>query len=157
MRYIYLVLIFIAAIFIILSIKNKSNNKKDELQIYPFKKKYILTKNEYKFYKELRQLTDPKGYQVLTKIRLADIIDVDKSKIENNEYFKYFNKIQSKHIDFVICDKDLNLLMAVELDDNSHNSDKAKKSDDFKNKVLESADIKLVRCRGIEVIKGLIN
>lgn len=121
----------------------------------PYKKKYILTKNEYGFYKELRKITDPKGYQVITKIRLADIIEVNKNEIKSNEYMKYFNQIQSKHIDFVICDNNLHLLVAIELDDNSHYRERTIKSDYLKDNALESAGIKLIRCKGVGVIKEL--
>lgn len=119
----------------------------------PYRKKYILTKNEYQFYKELRKLTDPRKYQVLTKIRLADIIEVDKNQIKYSDYYRYFNRIQSKHIDFVICDNNLHLLMAIELDDNSHYCQKTQKSDYLKDNALSSAGIQLVRCKGIGVIK----
>lgn len=121
----------------------------------PYKKKYILTKNEYGFYKELRKLTDPKGYQVITKIRLADIIEVNKNEIKYSEYIKYFNQIQSKHIDFLICDNNLHLLMAIELDDNSHYHERTIKSDYLKDNALASAGIKLIRCKGIGVIKEI--
>jgi hypothetical protein len=57
----------------------------------------------------------------------------------------YFNYISKKHIDFVITDLNWNIKVLIELDWFSHNFDKTKKSDDFKNKVFENLNIPLKR------------
>ncbi len=68
---------------------------------------------------------------------MQDFIKVKKT-VENKQGFN--NKIQSKHIDFFIYDKDtLEIKLAIELDD--------KRNDLFKNNALKSANIKLVRIK----------
>ena len=48
------------------------------------------------------------------------------------------NKIQSKHVDFVICDMHLNIKAILELDDSSHGKAERKAMDDFLCSVLHS-------------------
>ena len=44
---------------------------------------------------------------------------------------------------FIICNKDLKILFAIELDDSSHQNQAAKKNDDFKNEFFRKIDIPL--------------
>lgn len=155
-------LLGIIAIVVIFKLLDKAvlKNKKDdasELKTYPYKKKYILTKNEYYFYKKLKEICDNHNLRILVKTRLADIVDVDKSKIESKEYMKYYSRIQSKHIDFLLCNGDsLYPVVAIELDDNSHDSKERQTRDNFVNKTFESADIPLIRCKGAGNLETLL-
>lgn len=115
--------------------------------IFPYHKKLLLTKNEYYFYKRLKEsISTAKNIQILAKIRLADIIEVD-TGLTKQEWGKYFSKIKSKHIDFAIA-QDMKILMLIELDDNSHNTEIREKRDDFVEKALKAANITLVRTYG---------
>ena len=49
---------------------------------------------------------------------------------------KYFHKIAQKHVDFVICDQDLYVLFAIELDDSTHETRDARKRDHLKDKAF---------------------
>ena len=69
---------------------------------YPYKQRNLLTQNEYKFYCSLIKIADKYNLSIQVKMRLADIIEVDKRKINNKDYMSYFGKIKSKHIDFVL-------------------------------------------------------
>lgn len=60
---------------------------------------------------------------------------------------KYFHKIAQKHVDFVVCDQELRVLFAVELDDGSHDNGNARKRDQFKNRAFRAAKIPLKRIR----------
>ena len=86
-----------------------------------YQRKKILTKNEYYFYTKLKEVTNKYNLQILTKIRLADLIEVKPYSINKNEWGTYFNKIKAKHIDFAIVD-DMKVLLIIELDDQSHNN-----------------------------------
>lgn len=111
-----------------------------------YKKKYLFTKNEFYFYKQLQKIAESKNLLPLAKVRLADFIEVS----NKSEYMKYFAKIRSKHIDFLLLDKEtLKIVVAIELDDNSHSDEK----DDFKNKLFEQINIPLVRCKGIGTVE----
>lgn len=59
-------------------------------------------------------------YRVFGKVRVADVLSVRKSS-DRRAWRRAFNRISSKHVDFVLCDqKTLMIVAAVELDDRSH-------------------------------------
>jgi hypothetical protein len=62
-------------------------------------------------------------------------------------YTKYRGYIKSRHIDFLLCDRSLHVLCGIELDDKSHDTAKAQKNDNFKNKVFEQIKLPLFRIR----------
>jgi very-short-patch-repair endonuclease len=78
------------------------------------------------------------GYEVFPNMRLADVIKADKY---------LFNQIKGFHLDFVICDQNSNIVAAVELDDPTHDNQKAQERDAKKDAWLRKADIKLIRIR----------
>lgn len=111
-----------------------------------YKKKYLFTKNEFYFYKQLQKIAESKNLLPLAKVRLADFVEVN----NKFEYMKYFAKIRCKHIDFLLLDKEtLKIVVAIELDDNSHSNEK----DEFKNKLFEQINIPLIRCKGIGTVE----
>lgn len=58
----------------------------------------------------------------------------------------YFNKINAKHIDFVLCDlQNVRPVLAIELDDSSHNKPDRIQRDEFVNKVFADAKFPLLR------------
>lgn len=53
-----------------------------------------------------------------------------------------FNRIQSKHVDFVVCNtNDLAVQSVVELDDQSHDRAKRQGRDEFLDKALQAAGV----------------
>jgi hypothetical protein len=82
---------------------------------------------------------------IFGKVRVADILKPIKG-VSRKNWQSLFNKISSKHFDFVICDKnDLSVLCVIELDDKSHNSKSRIKRDEFLQSACESADLALIR------------
>lgn len=156
---IILVMVIIALIIYIIADKYLNNyikNKaaEDTAKKLPYKKKLLLTKYEWGFYKELKPIADELGYTVLAKIRVADLIEVTAK--DHSEWQKYFNKISNKHIDFVLAKpENLQVILLIELDDNSHNKTQ-KKRDDFINALYQKADYKLLRVNGTAELKSKI-
>lgn len=112
-----------------------------------YRKKYLFTKNEFYFYKQLQRISEERNLIPLAKVRLADFVEVT----SKSDYMKYFAKIRSKHIDFLLLEKEtLKIVTAIELDDNSHNKEK----DEFKNKLFEQIKIPLIRCKGIGTVEN---
>ena len=139
-----LIILIILAAIIIYNIRNKQKNRiSKEVKYYPYKQKYLLTKTEYKFYKILKEKCDSKNILIFPKVRLEDFIDITSK--QNKQ--KYRNYIKSRHIDFLLCNKNLNIIAAIELDDNSHNTQKAIKIDEFKNKLFQKIGIPLNRIK----------
>lgn len=146
---IIITIILISVIIILLNKKTEidinNTGKKEEttnIDITRYKlNKNIFTDIERFFYKVLREITDKMDLIIMTKVRLADIIYT-----ENNNY-KYFNKIKSKHIDFVLIDNSGNIKLLIELDDKSHNNYERQKRDEFLNEIFKNLNIKLLRIK----------
>ncbi len=120
-----LIIVIVAVVTTIYLFAKKKTNTiqipemNQQIQIrLPYHKKTILTKNEYYFYKRLKPIAEKYGLQILTKIRLADLIEVNQG-MTRRDWNIYFSKIKSKHIDFAIAD-DMKIVLIIELDDNSH-------------------------------------
>ena len=114
--------------------KSEPVNNEEDIERLPYRKKYLLTKNEYWFYKNLKEIADKYGYAILAKIRFADLVEVN-DEAGKSEYMKYFGKIKAKHIDFILCKKE-NLYpeLLIELNDNSHKKEDRIKRDEFVKK-----------------------
>lgn len=90
-------------------------------------------------------------------MRLADIIEVDRRKILKQDYMKYFGKIKSKHIDFVLTHKyTMQMVAAIELDDITHEKQERIERDTFVNNALTTAGIDFIRCYSINNLEPLI-
>ena len=75
----------------------------------------------------------------------ADVIRV-KRGLSRAAWQTAFNQIQSKHVDFVVCDPtDLSVQFVIELDDKSHGKAARKNRDDFVNRALEAAGVPIFR------------
>lgn len=58
-------------------------------------------------------------------------------------------KIQSKHVDFVICDQNLYIKAIIELDDNSHDQPDRRERDKFVDDVLSSVGYTVIHTRAV--------
>ncbi|MBQ3541830.1 MAG: DUF2726 domain-containing protein [Oscillospiraceae bacterium] len=121
-----------------------ANTKTDYSQSY--QRKYLLTKNEYREYMTLRKLATEKDLIICPKVRLLDIIEPRKGE---KDYKTLFFKVQAKHVDFVICDKDLRIKAVLELDDNSHDQKDRQARDAFVDQILTSVGYKVIHTRSI--------
>lgn len=111
-----------------------------------YQAKYLLTKNEWAQYKKLKVIADEKGYVICPKVRLLDIIEPQKG---HEKYKTLMYKIQAKHVDFVICDKDMHIKVIIELDDSSHDKKDRKERDEFVDLILQSVGYKVIHSRYI--------
>ncbi len=123
-------------------------------QNMPYKKKLLLTKNEWAFYKSLKPVADELGYSVLAKIRVADLVEVTSK--DRSEWQTYFNKINKKHVDFILAKpENLQIVLLIELDDNSHNVAQQQR-DEFVDALYNQTGYKLLRTRGSSELKEKI-
>ena len=106
----------------------------------------IFSKNEWSNYKTLRDVAAVKKYIVCPKVRLLDIIEPRKGE---SKYKTLFYKIQSKHVDFVICDQNMNIKAIVELDDSTHDREDRKERDQFVDLILRSVGYQVIHTRHI--------
>lgn len=83
-------------------------------------------------------------YRVFGKVRLADIIEVHRG-LDKSARQSARNKVQSKHVDFVICDAaSLAIRAAVELDDKSHARQDRKERDQFVDELSFAVGLPLI-------------
>ena len=119
---------------------------KKAFSVSAYKRKFLLTKNELHFYKELKKVADKLNLTVLSKVRMADLVE---SKNTGKAYYSDFAKIKAKHIDFALCDpSNLYVVLLIELDDNSHSKENTSKRDSFVKSVYQATGYTLYRTRG---------
>lgn len=119
-----------------------NSNKVESYEKYRAKK-WLLSKTETAFLKELRN--EAGENQIHAQVRLADIVYAGSRK--DKEYRTRFNRIQSKSIDFVITDTETKIIAAIELDDWTHKKKNRVERDKIVNKICENAGIKLIRMK----------
>lgn len=101
---------------------------------------------EASFFRVLHAAVGPE-HHVFVKLRLADLLSV-RSGVSSSERMRAFNRVKSKHFDFVVCERDtLRVVAAVELDDASHAAEGRRKRDDFVERACVAAGLRLVRVK----------
>jgi len=129
-----LVLIFLALAFL----KSQSTQARGE-----YSKAEFLSPAEKKFLNALDAAIGSK-YRVFAKVRVADIISP--SAGDKSTWQTRFNKINAKHVDFLLCGlTDTVPFCAIELDDRTHLSASRVDRDDFLNHALQSAGVPIAR------------
>jgi len=105
-------------------------------------KDYFFSKAERSFYLVLQQAVDLNHYEIFAKVRLADLLWLPKGTTKRQSFQ---NRIQSKHVDFIICDrKQYRPLLAIELDDSSHQQPTRKDRDAFVDAAFMQAGLPLL-------------
>lgn len=125
-----------------LNIEENSNSTFDINYSMYFKRKYILTETELKFYRQLKAITDKLGLTVFPEVNLERIINV------KNQDTAYRNRIKSRSIDFTIVNsKNCEIICCIELDDYTHNRLDRKARDIFINELYKNTGLKLLRVK----------
>ncbi len=133
---IFVIIILMMDIILTKMPKQEKIENEDLSSLYE-KKTYLLTQNELKFYKLLKNITDKNNLNLFCQVALYEII---KSK-----NIKDFNKIKSKTIDFVITDVNCKIKLCIELDDPTHIKENRQKRDEFVDNLFKELNIKLIR------------
>lgn len=104
-----------------------------------FQKKTLLNEKEQIIFHRL--IDAMPNFYVFTQVRLADIVGI--KKCENRQ--AWFNKVNQKSVDFVICNKALTVRVCIELDGKTHENADRQKADNDKDEALQAAGIPIVR------------
>ena len=137
------------ALIISFVLKNQEAEEKTKANVnysQAYQAKYLLTRNEWHEYKKLKQFAEAKNLQICPKVRLLDIIEPRRGE---TNYKSLLFKVQSKHVDFLICDQDLHIKAVVELDDGSHDSKNRKDRDEFVDTILTGVGYKVIHTRAV--------
>ena len=142
MTYLLIIIIIILIIDKIIKRENQNNeninnNTKINYKDIYKKKEYLLTQQELKFFKLIKNITDKNNLNLFTQVALYEII--------TSKNIKDFNKIKSKTIDFVITDVNSKIKLCIELDDTTHIKENRQQRDKFIEELFKQLDIKLIR------------
>lgn len=116
--------------------------KGDDLPIWPFDAMPLMTDSEVLFFKKL-QVALPE-YLIFSQVQLSRIIEPSEEAGSERQF--WFNRICRQSVDYVVVAPDAQtVLLAIELDDWTHESRARQKQDAKKDKALASAGIAIVR------------
>lgn len=106
---------------------------------YPYvKKPYLMTNRERELYLKLKEEYGDQ-YHIAPQVPLASIVSVNKYEKQQKAYR---SKIDKKTLDYVLFDPVyFTPVLAIELDDSSHQLPERKERDHFVDKVLEQCQI----------------
>lgn len=105
------------------------------------RKENLMTPAEQSFFSVLQPIVGPSCI-ISSKVRLADLFDV----VQERGQQAAFNKICSKHIDFVLTDPSSSrILCCIELDDSSHQRPDRIERDRFVNELFATHHLPLMR------------
>lgn len=126
--------------------------KLKESSEHPYRpKKSMMTEAEKKLYNIMirafnsRLACIDKSIVIFPMVRLADFIEIkNEAKYDKSAFLK----IAYKHVDFLVCDSEsLNILFAVELDDDYHNRPEKIERDKFIGETFRDCGIQLFRVK----------
>jgi len=106
------------------------------------RKNFIMSRTENAFFDTLIQAVDGK-YYVFPQVHLSEILD---HEVRGQDWTYAFRAINQKSVDYVICDRQFRRpLLAIELDDSSHNSESRRQRDINVEYMLKEAGMPLLR------------
>ncbi len=106
------------------------------------KKDFLLTEAERSFYEVLLKAVSG-DIAVFPKVRLADLVWIRSGTPHRQGLL---NRVVAKHVDFLLCARPLlKPILAVELDDSSHEANRRRERDEVVNAVLRAAGLPLLR------------
>ena len=139
----YPLIIALVAIFLLRLLTLLIKPSRDDSYHYR-KQKVLFTAAERSFLGILDQAVGGQ-YRILGKVRIADVLTPEKGMTRKHWQIA-FNKISSKHFDYVLCDKQtLAVVAAIELDDKSHKQTKTQQRDQLVEDACQTADLPLLR------------
>ncbi len=108
------------------------------------RKNYMMTRREHDFF-VLLQKAYGADYYIFPQVRLASFVD---HEVKGQSWQGAFSVIARKSVDYVICEKGyIRPLVAIELDDSSHDTYDRQQRDGLVQSILDDAHMPLVRFR----------
>lgn len=120
-----------------------------ETEDFPYSRRHdFFSAAERSFYEMLRSVTPE--HTVFAKVRLADLVYVNGSVSRQSQHLGYIDR---KHIDFVVCDKNLVPVVAVEINDAPQALGDRRARAEYVEKVLAAASLPVVY---VQVRRGYV-
>lgn len=135
------------------SLQKEENKKVSEPMPYEMVNS-IFTKSEKIVFDIIKSVCEKNNLLLFAKVRLADIVKIEKG---NKNFNYWFNKIRSKHLDYLICENiNIKPIIAVELDDYTHNQKNRKERDIFVDEVYSKIGLPILHITQLEE-KNILN
>lgn len=133
---IFLIIVTFSLVIIVLdNKKNKSEIYKSNKN-YGYSKKQFMTNNEFYFYKIFKEIAIENNLTIQPQVNLASIINKKDAKYRSELF---------RNIDFAFFSQDYKeLLLLIEINDNTHKQSKRKERDKKVKNICELAKIKLI-------------
>lgn len=141
MDFTFIIILILVGYFLV-DILLKMFQRRKELTVrgtFKYKiQKNFFTQAERAFLEVLEQAMG-NDYKIFGKVRVAEIFTPD---VPKKFWWSAFNKINSKHFDYVLCSQDrLDVQCIIELHDGSHNRSDRTERDNFLRKICEDSKI----------------
>ena len=142
MLIVFIVLIIIAVILLKRCFPEIFLDQKSKA-LYNYKRRdFLMSRAEHEFFDILVDITKDQ-YYVFPQIHLSTILD---NKVVGQNWKGAFRHIDEKSVDYVICDKAyIKPLLAIELDDKTHEQSNRKIRDGEVERILSNANLPLLR------------
>lgn len=123
--------------------EGKSTTDATQTLEFPYQlRDHFLSPAELSFFEVLRSVVGNRA-ALCTKVSLGDIFFVKKD--DPSRFRIYTNKIDRKHVDFLLCDSaTMRPLLGIELDDKSHQRPDRQERDAFVDQVFKAAGLPLL-------------
>jgi very-short-patch-repair endonuclease len=149
---ILLIVVFAAIVLIakFTSARKAPASETKEARVYSYgRKDYLMTKAENDFFGVLKGLLQDR-YQIFPQVHLSALLD---EKVKGQSWKAAFTHINGKSVDFVVCDKTYaRPLLAIELDDFSHDAQERRSRDEEVERIFENANMPLLRFRNYKTM-----
>ena len=144
----YFLAIPVILVIIIKAIVSDSGNQKTST-VYRYNRKYvIMTEREQEFYKKLK-LVCGDSILIFPQIHLSSLFFHNVKGQNFKLAFRFINRLS---VDFVLVDsRNFKTLLAIELDDSTHNEKDRVKRDLIVNDIFEKANFPLLRVASIKI------
>jgi hypothetical protein len=139
------VAVVVAVVVVIFFVLLRSRRGPPEESSLPYEgRKYLLSAAERSLFGVLEQATQGE-YHLFVKVRVADLLYVKKGATGRQGHL---NRVTSKHIDFLLCDRAaLSPVLAIELDDRSHDAESRQQRDAFLDAAFAAAGLPLLHVK----------
>lgn len=122
---------------------------------HAYQRRPLLSENERNSFWKIKMVADELGVLVFTKVRLFDLVE----PIKGADYRTAMWKVQAKHVDFLVCNKNMDAKLVIELDDSSHQRKDRQERDEFVDDVLTNTGYTIIHANYInpEQLRHIIN
>lgn len=106
----------------------------------------LLTEVEQVLFKRLTSAFP--DHLVFCQVHLPRVLEV---RAKGADYWTWFNGIKLLSLDYLVCTPSMSPVLAIELDDKSHDQPDRKSADQRKTNALQAAGLRLVRVKTTEL------